>query len=66
MKSKWVRGQFTWRLNLFYGQIAPVVSNQQKYIIEIWAELPRQGELYLADRGNYARTKLKLLEPYGV
>ena len=34
------------------SQPAEAIKNT---IIEIWAEQPRQGELHLADRGNYAQ-----------
>ena len=53
------------------GISQPAEAITKHTIIEIWAEQSRQGELYLADRGNYAQTKLKLFrtlwcigEPY--
>ena len=37
------------------GISQPAEAITKHTIIEIWAELPRQGELYLADRENYTQ-----------
>ena len=37
------------------GISQPAEAITKHTIFEIWAEQPRQGELYLADRENYAQ-----------
>ena len=45
------------------GISQPAEAITKHTIIEIWAEQPRQGELYLADRENYAQFAGRQMPP---